>query len=70
MSSIVSEIEQAIAGLEAGVSEANTGEILSVADGVAKISGLSKVMYNELVEFPGGMMGVALNLEEDEVGCV
>jgi F-type H+-transporting ATPase subunit alpha len=70
MSSIVSEIESAIASLEAGATQENTGEIVTVADGVAKIDGLSKVMFNELVEFPGGVMGVALNLEEDEVGCV
>ena len=41
-----------------------------VADGVAKLDGLSDVMYNEMVAFPGGAIGIALNLEEDEVGCV
>jgi F-type H+-transporting ATPase subunit alpha len=48
----------------------NTGNIRTVADGVAKIDGLSDVMYNEMVQFPGGAIGIALNLEEDEVGCV
>ena len=37
---------------------------------MAKIEGLSDVMYNEMVQFPGGAIGIALNLEEDEVGCV
>lgn len=47
---------------------ANTGVIRTIADGVAKIEGLSDVMYNEMVQFPGGVIGIALNLEEDEVG--
>ena len=37
---------------------------------MAKIDGLSEVMYNEIVEFPGNVYGIALNLEEDEVGVV
>ena len=39
-------------------------------DGVAKIEGLSGVMLNEMIEFPGGVMGLAMNLEEHEVGAV
>ena len=41
-----------------------------LADGVARVEGLSKVMYNEMVEFPNDVLGIALNLEEDSVGCV
>jgi len=46
-----------------------TGNIISVGDGIARIYGLSNVMAGELVEFPGGVMGMALNLEEDNVGA-
>jgi F-type H+-transporting ATPase subunit alpha len=44
--------------------------VLSVGDGVARVWGLDECMMNELVEFPGGVRGVALSLEEDNVGCV
>ncbi len=47
-----------------------TGTILSVGDGVARIHGLDNVMYGELIEFPNNMMGMALNLEKDCVGAV
>ncbi len=70
MSSIIEQIEKQIAGLETAPVKSNTGEILSIADGVARIGGLSEVMYNEMIELPGGVFGIALNLEEDEVGAV
>ncbi len=70
MSSIVEQIQQEISKLNAEVTKENVGEIVSIADGVARIEGLSKVMSNEMIEFPGGTFGIALNLEEDEVGCV
>jgi len=46
------------------------GEIIQVGDGIAHVYGLENVMSNELVEFPHGVFGMALNLEEDNVGCV
>lgn len=70
MSSILEEIQQEIANLETKAIKKNVGTVIYLADGVAKIDGLSEVMYNEMVEFPGGVLGIALNLEEDEVGCV
>jgi F-type H+-transporting ATPase subunit alpha len=70
MSSIIEQIEQEIAKLETATIKKNTGSILMVGDGVAKVDGLSEVMYNEMIEFPGGLTGIALNLEEEEVGCV
>ncbi len=70
MSTVLEQIEQEIAKLSAKAVRKNTGTIRTVADGVAKIDGLSDVMYNEMVQFPGGAIGIALNLEEDEVGCV
>ncbi len=70
MSSVIEQIEQQIANLQSKTVATNTGKILTVGDGVAKIDGLSEVMYNEMIEFPGNTIGIALNLEEDEVGAV
>src|SRR3954470_12516990 len=70
MSNVIEQIEQQIAKLSTKAVKKNTGHITTVADGVAKVDGLSDVMYNEMVQFPGGVIGIALNLEEDEVGCV
>ena len=70
MSSIIEQIEQEIAQLQTATIKKNTGHIVMIGDGVAKVDGLSEVMYNEMVEFPGGLTGIALNLEEEEVGCV
>jgi F-type H+-transporting ATPase subunit alpha len=55
-------------GNEAKVSE--VGQVLSVGDGIARIYGLDKVQAGEMVEFPGGVQGMALNLERDNVGVV
>src|ERR1700674_1441911 len=55
-------------GAEAEVSE--IGQVLSVGDGIARIHGLDKVQAGEMVEFPGGIKGMALNLESDNVGVV
>ncbi len=70
MSTVLEQIESQIANLSNKAVKKNTGSIRTIADGVAKIDGLSDVMYNEMVQFPGGAIGIALNLEEDEVGCV
>ena len=70
MSSIIEQIEQQIAQLETKTVKKNTGKIVSYADAVARVDGLSDVMYNEMIEFPRGIYGIALNLEEDEVGCI
>ncbi|MFP4069577.1 MAG: F0F1 ATP synthase subunit alpha [Opitutales bacterium] len=70
MSSIVEQIENEIARFETGAVKSNTGKIVTIADGVAKLSGLSGVMFNEMIDFGDGVFGLALNLEEDEVGCV
>src|ERR1700722_1333174 len=70
MSTILQDIETQIAGLKTSTSKSNTGVVRECSDGVAKIEGLSDVMLNELIEFPGGLFGLALNLEETEVGCV
>ena len=55
-------------GTEAEVSE--VGQVLSVGDGIARVHGLDRVQAGEMVEFPGGIRGMALNLEDDNVGVV
>ena len=55
-------------GAEAEVSE--VGQVLSVGDGIARVYGLDRVQAGEMVEFPGGIQGMALNLEDDNVGVV
>jgi F-type H+-transporting ATPase subunit alpha len=55
-------------GTEAEVAE--VGTVLSIGDGIARVYGLDKVMFGEMVEFPDGTKGMALNLEEDNVGVV
>jgi F-type H+-transporting ATPase subunit alpha len=63
-------IREQLGGFSAGVDVAEVGTVLSVGDGIARIHGLDKVMAGELLEFPHGVMGLALNLEEDSVGAV
>src|SRR6187401_97401 len=70
MSTILQEIETEIAGLRTSVTKSNVGVVREIGDGVARIEGLSDVMLNEMIEFPGGVFGLALNLEENEVGAV
>src|ERR1700720_926055 len=70
MSSILQELESQISGLKTTTSRSNVGVVREVGDGVAKIEGLSDVMLNEMIEFPGGTYGLALNLEETEVGAI
>src|ERR1043166_8812839 len=70
MSSILEEIETKIAELKTSTTKSNVGVVRETGDGVARIEGLSDVMLNEMIEFPGGVMGLALNLEETEVGAI
>ena len=63
-------IQQQIEGYQAGVDIREVGTVTSVGDGIARIYGLDQVMYNELLEFPHGVFGLALNLEEENVGAV
>jgi F-type H+-transporting ATPase subunit alpha len=70
MSSILEEIETKIAGLKTSTAKSNVGVVRETGDGVARIEGLSDVMLNEMIEFPNGVYGLALNLEETEVGAI
>ena len=67
---IANALRQQIEGFQAEAHQANIGHVLQVGDGVAQLSGLSQAMAGELLEFPDGVMGMALNLEEDRVGAV
>ena len=63
-------LREEIENYEKAVSVAETGSVISVGDGIARIYGLENVMAGELIEFKGGVSGIALNLEEDQVGAV
>ncbi|MFQ5965294.1 MAG: F0F1 ATP synthase subunit alpha [Candidatus Scalinduaceae bacterium] len=67
---VASIIKQEIEKYEDKLKMECVGTVLQVGDGVARIYGLDDCMSNELIEFPGGIYGIALNLEEDNVGCV
>jgi F-type H+/Na+-transporting ATPase subunit alpha len=70
MSSLLQEIEAQIAGAKASVTRQNVGQIREISDGVCKIEGLSDCMANEMLDFGAGIIGLALNLEETEVGAI
>jgi F-type H+-transporting ATPase subunit alpha len=63
-------IQRQIEGFETEADIREIGTVISVGDGIARIHGLDRVMYNELLEFPHDVFGLALNLEEDSVGAV
>ena len=70
MSTLLQEIEAQISGLKTGVAKQNVGTVREIGDGVAKIEGLSDAMLNEMLDFGNGIVGLALNLEETEVGAI
>ena len=63
-------IQRQIEGYETEVDIKEIGAVTSVGDGIARVHGLDRVMYNELLEFPHGVRGIALNLEEESIGAV
>src|SRR6476620_11405918 len=67
---ITSLLRQVIENYERAIDVSETGSVISVGDGIARIHGLGKVMAAELIEFPHNVSGIALNLEEDQVGAV
>jgi F-type H+/Na+-transporting ATPase subunit alpha len=70
MSTLLQEIEQKIAGVKSSVARQNVGIVREIGDGVAKIEGLTDAMLNEMLDFGNGIVGLALNLEETEVGAI
>ncbi|HLY16084.1 MAG TPA: F0F1 ATP synthase subunit alpha [Bryobacteraceae bacterium] len=67
---ITTLLRQEIENYEGAIDVSETGSVISVGDGIARIHGLEKVMSGELIEFPHGVSGIAMNLEEDQVGAV
>ncbi|MEZ4780307.1 MAG: hypothetical protein R2816_01505 [Flavobacteriaceae bacterium] len=63
-------LKQQLSGFEATASLDEVGTVLTVGDGIVRAYGLSNAQYGELVEFDGGLEGIVLNLEEDNVGVV
>src|SRR5215212_8117793 len=63
-------IREQLGGFTSGMDVAEVGTVLSLGDGIARIHGLDRCMAGELLELPHGVMGIALNLEEDSVGAV
>ena len=70
MSNLLQEIEAQIAGAKAATAKQNVGVVREIGDGVAKIEGLTDAMLNEMLDFGNGITGMALNLEETEVGAI
>ena len=67
---ISSVIKEQIQRYSSEIAVSDTGTVIQVADGIARIYGLEKAMQGELLEFPGEVYGMVLNLEEDNVGAV
>src|SRR5579871_2246229 len=70
MSTLLQDIEAQIAGAKTAVAKQNIGHVREISDGVAKIEGLTDAMLNEMLDFGNGVVGLALNLEETEVGAI
>ena len=70
MSNLLQEIEAQIAGAKTATAKQNVGTVREIGDGVAKIEGLTDTMLNEMLDFGTGITGLALNLEETEVGAI
>jgi F-type H+-transporting ATPase subunit alpha len=70
MSTLLQDIEAQISGAKTGVAKQNVGIVREIGDGVAKIEGLTDAMLNEMLDFGNGIVGLALNLEETEVGAI
>src|SRR6202171_731849 len=63
-------LREEIENYEGAIDVSETGSVISVGDGIARIHGLEKVMSGELIQFPHNVAGIAMNLEEDQVGAV
>src|SRR3989338_7341465 len=70
MADVMSVIEKEIKGLKLKAQKENVGTVTEIGDGVARIEGLSDVKYSELLDFGKGVFGLALNLEQYNVGAV
>src|SRR5215472_15529050 len=67
---IAEALRKHVGGFQAEVQKARVGRVLEVGDGIARVAGLPDTAVNELLEFSGGKLGLALNLDEDSIGTV
>lgn len=67
---ILEHLQKQIASFRKNIEVAEVGTVIEIGDGIARMNGLTKCQMSEMLEFPGGVMGVALNLEEETVGAV
>ncbi len=70
MADIISQLKSRIETFQAKSKMESVGSVLQVGDGIAKVAGLANVKASEMLEFPGGVLGVALNLEQDSIGVI
>src|SRR4029453_14880036 len=70
MADLLQEIEAQIAAVKTATAKQSVGTIREIGDGVAKVEGLADVMLNEMLDFGRGITGLALNLDETEVGVI
>src|SRR5678816_2526105 len=68
--SIAEALRKNVESFSPSVERGEVGRVIETGDGIARVQGLPRAMANELLEFPGGVLGLALNLDEDEIGCV
>ncbi len=68
--SIAEALRKNVDSYTPSVDREEVGRVLETGDGIARVQGLPRAMANELLEFPGGTLGVAFNLDEDEIGCI
>ncbi|MEA2551421.1 MAG: F-type H+/Na+-transporting ATPase subunit alpha, partial [Actinomycetota bacterium] len=68
--SIAEALRKNVESYTPSVEREEVGRVMDTGDGIARVQGLPGAMANELLEFPGGILGLALNLDEDEIGCV
>ena len=68
--SIAEALRENVQSWRPSVDREEVGRVVDTSDGIARVSGLPRTMANELLEFPGGVLGLALNLDVDEIGCI
>ena len=68
--SITEALRKNVESFAPSVEREEVGRVIETGDGIAHVAGLPRTMANELLEFPGGLLGVAFNLEEAEIGCI
>src|SRR6185503_14628699 len=67
---VIAQLRSKIEGFKSEAKAETVGTVLKIGDGIATISGLANAKASEMLEFPGGTLGVALNLEEDSIGAI